>query len=102
MKRALATLRDVSPFFVAEALLPGVMLLTLLLWLSQAFIRQGFGELRQHRPAHADGKILFSARAPPRPAGFRLCLSRCAIVTVWRNRFRQWCDAVGRVRHCCA
>ena len=100
MKRALTTLRDVSPFIVAEALLPGSVLIAVLLWLSQAFIRHGLGDVHQYRAAHADETIPFPARTPPRTARFHVCTRRCAVVTVWRNRFRQWCEAFGRVRQC--
>lgn len=101
MKGALTTLRGASPFVVAEALLPGSVLLTLLLWLSQAFIRRGFGDVYQFRIASTAKTILSRSMTPPSTARFKPCTSRCAVVTVWRNRFQQWCEAFGRVRQCC-
>jgi hypothetical protein len=41
-------LRELGPWFVVEALLPGAALFALLLWLSQRFVREGFAPVRQH------------------------------------------------------
>ena len=41
-------LRDFGPWVVIELLLPGATLFALLLLLSRRFVRDGFGDVRQH------------------------------------------------------
>lgn len=46
-----------------EAVMPGATLFLLLVWLSQVFLRDGFGELRQHAVVPAGGKAAVTASA---------------------------------------
>jgi hypothetical protein len=48
-------LRDLGPWFLVQALLPGATLFALLLWLSYRFVAEGFGEIRQYSLGPADG-----------------------------------------------
>lgn len=50
-----------APWFVVQALLPGAALFALLVLLSLRFVREGFGEVRQHAWAPAATKGLLAA-----------------------------------------
>lgn len=41
-------LREIAPWIALEGFFHGATLFALLLWLSQRFVRGGFGEVRQH------------------------------------------------------
>ena len=56
-------LREVAPWFVVEALLPGTALFVLLLWLSQRFVREGFGRVRQYALVPVAGRLSLNASA---------------------------------------
>jgi hypothetical protein len=74
------SLRDVGPWFVVQALLPGATLFALLLWLSHCFVREGFHHVRQYAFAPDAGKSSLTAFAPRSwwsctCTGFRGCMS---------------------------
>jgi heme A synthase len=48
-------LRDLGPWFVVQALLPGATLFALLVWLSYRFVHEGFGEIRRYSFGPAAG-----------------------------------------------
>ena len=56
-------LRELGPWFVVEALLPGAALFALLLWLSQRFVREGFAQVRQHAFAPTADTVSVKASA---------------------------------------
>ena len=86
-RSALAKLRAVSPYVLVESLLPGVTLVALLLWLTQTFVRHGFGSVRQHMFAQKRGRPVVSAK--PRPGRHELCL--CGVLAV-----QQYCGSAQR------
>jgi hypothetical protein len=57
-----AARRWIAAWLLLEALLPGAALFGLLLWLSQRFVREGFGDVRHYAFAH--GAFNWSATAP--------------------------------------
>jgi hypothetical protein len=58
--------RAFAVWFVVEALLPGAALFALVVWLSQRFVREGFGQVRQHAFAPHVGKWSLTASMPRR------------------------------------
>ena len=100
--RTLSALRDFAPYFLVEPLLPGGTLVALLLWLSQRFVRDGFGDVRQYPKTPAPRTAVILGKTKPSRKRSRLCFSRCRVVTVWRDRVRQWCETIAAARQCCA
>lgn len=77
------TRRDewIAAWPMLDALLPGVMLFMLLLWLSWRFVHDGFGDVRHHAFAPAARSGAFAARAPRNwwSCTCRACACRAAI-----------------------
>ncbi|MFO1309347.1 MAG: hypothetical protein U1F64_13045 [Burkholderiales bacterium] len=80
--RAWRRMRPFVPSLLVEPVLPGATLFALLLWLSQLFVREGFGRVRQFALAPSAGPSVVAVaerndgRRCPR-AGLRIgaCLS---------------------------
>ena len=100
--KAVATLRDLAPYFVIEPLLPGSTLVALLLWLSHAFARDGFANIRQYSQAPPTSSGTVAADRAQTPASEGPCTKGCAVVAAWRDRIVQWCEVVGAAQRCCA
>ena len=56
-------LREVAPWFVVEALLPGATLFALLLWLSHRFVSEGFAQVRHYALAPTVGMFSLTTSA---------------------------------------
>lgn len=98
-QKALTGLRDLSPYFLLEPLLPGGALLALLLWLSQRFFRTGFGDVRQYLFGQ---RVRAAIAAKVETARRKLC--RCVRARVYLtgpNGFRAWCESLAAKRSCC-
>jgi hypothetical protein len=100
-QKALAALRDLAPYFVIEPLLPGGTLVALLLWLSQAFVRDRLSQVRQYLHAPRSTGVL-AASGVSRATKRRLCARTCDVVAAWRSRLVQWCEVAGSLHRCCA
>ena len=82
-------LREFAPFLV-EALLPGATLFALLLWLSQRFVGEGFGRVRQYAFAPAAGML--SAKASAQRSWWSCtCAGPCACLSEIARGLRRCC-----------
>ena len=61
LQRRWRGLREFGPWLILEPLLPGATLFALLLWLSQRFVLEGFGSVRQHAFAPDGGKWVMNS-----------------------------------------
>ena len=87
--------RGLSAFavwFVVEALLPGATLVVLLLWLSQRFVREGFGSMRQH--AFVPMTLTASFAGVHRNWWSCRCRGTCARLSSIAYRLRRCCVLV--------
>ena len=100
-QKALTQLRDLSPYFLLEPLLPGGALIALLLWLSQRFIRNGFGDVRQYLFGQR-----FRAAISAKVETAKRMLCRCVRASVFLsngpNGFRARCESLAAEPNCCA
>ncbi len=84
------SLRELAPWFVVEALLPGTALFALLLWLSQRFVREGFGQVRQYAfPATAG--MLFANASVQRNWWSCTCVDICSCLSKIARGLRRCC-----------
>jgi hypothetical protein len=91
--KGLPALRDLAPYFLVEPLLPGGTLVALLLWLSQMFVRDGFGGVRQYLHAPRTSTVIAANRTRS-AATRRFCAKSCAVVAAWSGRIVQWCKSL--------
>jgi len=82
-----------AAWFVTEALLPGATVFLLLLWLSQRFVRQGFGDMRQYALPPLGGS---SVRSAQRNWWSCTCgtIAACACLTAVRRNLRRCCSTL--------
>ena len=84
------SLRELAPWFFAEALLPGVALFALLLWLSQRFVLEGFSQVRQYAFAPTGDKVSVKALAQ-RNWWSCTCVASCACLSTIVQGLRRCC-----------
>ena len=102
LNQSLDGLRDFGPYLLVELLLPGGTLVALLLWLTRRFLRDGLGDIHQHRfgPPRLNATIMATPQA--RHPRVCMCPAHSVVLGVGLRRFQQWCDS-SRVRMaCCA
>ena len=87
--------REIAPWFVVDALLPGAALFALLLWLSLRFVRDGFGRVRQHAFAPVGGKLSLTASAQ-RNWWSCTCAGACTCLTAMLRGLRRCCERLAR------
>ena len=97
-----AGLRKFGPYVLVELLLPGGTLLALLLWLSQRFVRSGFGNVRQYLFRKINFKTIVAARPRPGRKSLCLCPGHTAVLSVRPSFFRQRCEMRSAPLNCCA
>lgn len=82
--------REVAPWFVVEALLPGATLFALLLWLSHRFMREGFGAVRQYGYAPV---ARMASSTPSAHRGWWSCTcAECACAGAMARGLRRCCE----------